>query len=58
VRYDSFHRQDMQRLAGISCERKFYACFFSSCLSKPECIYIFILHYASEGQSVGQEGIF
>jgi hypothetical protein len=34
---DSFHRQNVQRLAGLSCKRELYACFLPSRLSKFDC---------------------
>jgi hypothetical protein len=37
VHSDTFHRQNVQRSAVISCKRDMYACFFPSRLSKFDC---------------------
>jgi hypothetical protein len=40
VRSDSFHRQNVQRLAGLSCKRELYAGFFPSRSSKFDCTWV------------------
>jgi hypothetical protein len=37
VRFDSFHRQNVQNLARLPCRRELYTCLFPSRLSKLEC---------------------
>jgi hypothetical protein len=40
VRSDTFHRQAVQRLAGLLCQRELYARLFPTRLSKFDCIII------------------